>query len=55
VQAAFGNAFMDGFHVALTVGGIILIAAAVVANRWIPSGGTPREVAAEVEMAVAEV
>lgn len=54
VQQAFGHAFMDGFHVALTFGGIILLIAAVVANRWIPSGGTVRE-HAEVEAVVAQV
>jgi predicted MFS family arabinose efflux permease len=56
VQLAFGRAFMDGFHVALTFGGIILLVAAAVANRWIPSGTAALEHAeAEVETVVAEI
>jgi EmrB/QacA subfamily drug resistance transporter len=37
---AFGSSFMDGFHFALSVGGIVLLVAAVVANRFIPGRGT---------------
>jgi EmrB/QacA subfamily drug resistance transporter len=36
VRAAYGEAFMGGFHTALTVGGLVLVAAAFVANRFIP-------------------
>ena len=31
---------MDGFHVALFVGGLVLVAAAIVANRFIPGRQT---------------
>ncbi|MGH2659872.1 MAG: MFS transporter [Actinomycetota bacterium] len=44
VQQAFGRSFMDGFHVALIVGGLVLLIAALVANRFIPSGAPSREV-----------
>jgi hypothetical protein len=43
VVDAFGQAFMSGFHQALTFGGVILLVAAVIANRWIPSGAPARE------------
>jgi EmrB/QacA subfamily drug resistance transporter len=33
---AFGNAFMDGFHLAMVVGGVVLLVAAFFANRFIP-------------------
>jgi EmrB/QacA subfamily drug resistance transporter len=36
VKQAFSQSFMDGFHVALVVGGCVLLVAAVVANRFIP-------------------
>jgi predicted MFS family arabinose efflux permease len=36
VQAAFNDAFMQGFHPTLVLGGCILLAAALVANRFIP-------------------
>ena len=36
VDIAYGNAFMSGFHVALLFAGAVLIAAAYVANRFIP-------------------
>ena len=35
---AFSDSFMSGFHLALIVAGAVLLAAAVVANIWIPSG-----------------
>jgi hypothetical protein len=38
VTAAFDSAFMDGFHVALLVGGLVLWGAAVVAYRSSPAG-----------------
>jgi len=40
VQQAFASSFMDGFHVALIVGGAVLLVAAVVANRFIPGRHT---------------
>jgi hypothetical protein len=40
VVNAFANSFMDGFHVALFVGGMVLLAAAFVANRFIPGRHT---------------
>jgi EmrB/QacA subfamily drug resistance transporter len=36
VGRAFGDAFLSGFQVALVVAGVALLAAAVVANRFIP-------------------
>jgi hypothetical protein len=36
VSTAFGNAFMTGFHLALLFAAIVLLAAAIVANRFIP-------------------
>ncbi|HEV8563741.1 MAG TPA: MFS transporter [Actinomycetota bacterium] len=36
VARAYAESFMNGFHTALTVGGLVLVAAAVVANRFIP-------------------
>ena len=44
VQHAFGVSFMDGFHVALVVGGVVLLLAALVANRFIPGRDTARAV-----------
>lgn len=43
VQRAFAGSFMDGFHLALLVGAIVLLTAAVIANRWIPSGAPRTE------------
>ena len=40
VTNAFATSFMDGFHVALLVGGLVLVGAAVVANRFIPGRDT---------------
>jgi EmrB/QacA subfamily drug resistance transporter len=40
VQAAFGQAFMDGFQLALVIGGAVLLVAALVANRFIPGRGS---------------
>jgi MFS transporter, DHA2 family, integral membrane protein len=50
VFQAFTNSFMEGFHVALVVGGLVLVAAAFVANRFIPG----RETIAEHHAAEAE-
>jgi len=49
VQQAFAQAFMDGFHIALIVGGSVLLLAAIVANRFIPGRASdlPTEVPAE--------
>jgi hypothetical protein len=53
VVHAYGQAFMDGFHVALFVGGVVLVIAAIVANRFIPGRETHREaVAAQAAVAV---
>jgi hypothetical protein len=57
VQGIFGQSFMDGFHLALIFGGCVLLVAAFVANRFIPSGapayeGRPAEKAQPI---VAEV
>jgi EmrB/QacA subfamily drug resistance transporter len=43
VQGAFNDAFMAGFHTALTAGGLVLIVAAFVANRFIPGREALRE------------
>ena len=40
VVHAYGQSFMDGFHVALLVGGLVLAGAAIVANRFIPGRHT---------------
>jgi EmrB/QacA subfamily drug resistance transporter len=38
VQSAFGASFLDGFHLALIVAAGFLVLAAIVANRFVPSG-----------------
>lgn len=38
IRQAFSDSFLSGFHIALFVAGCALLTAAVVANRWIPSG-----------------
>jgi hypothetical protein len=43
VQQVFGQSFMDGFHLALIFGACVLLVAAFVANRFIPSGAPARE------------
>jgi hypothetical protein len=43
VKAAFGQSFLDGFQIALLVGGLVLIVAAIVANRFIPGRGAYRQ------------
>ena len=58
VLGAFGSAFMDGFRVALVVGSCVLFVAAIVANRFIPSGAPIHEVRhteEEAQPVVAEV
>ncbi len=42
VGQAFRDSFMSGFRASLVVGGLVLLVAAVVANRWIPGGAPPR-------------
>ncbi len=52
VYQAFGDAFMSGFHVALIVGGCVLLVAAIVAYRFIPAGAPRAEVEARTPEAV---
>jgi EmrB/QacA subfamily drug resistance transporter len=49
VVRAFSGAFMSGFRPSLVVGGSILLAAAVVANRFIPGGAPGRPEIESVE------
>ena len=46
VVQAFRESFMSGFRVSLMVGGLVLLIAAVVANRFIPGRAHAREVTA---------
>ena len=55
VGRAYGNAFMSGFRVALMVAGIVLLAAAVVANRFIPGHDAIRDGLHDTEPVHAEV
>jgi len=43
VGRAFGDAFLSGFRVALMVAGIVLLLAAIVANRFIPGHHATQE------------
>jgi EmrB/QacA subfamily drug resistance transporter len=43
VVRAFDGAFLDGFHLALMVAGFVLLAAAYISYRFIPSGAPQRE------------
>ncbi len=43
VQQAFGSSFLDGFHLAVLIAGLVLLAAAVISWRFIPSGAPQRE------------
>jgi EmrB/QacA subfamily drug resistance transporter len=55
VTRAFGQSFMDGFHLALLIGGCVLLVAAFVANRFIPGRAeapTPSEELAAVPIEV---
>ena len=45
VYHAYSEAFMAGFHVALFVGGLVLVVAAIVANRFIPGRDAVRVMA----------
>ena len=57
VKQAFGNSFLDGFHLAVLIAGLVLLAAAVISWRFIPSGAPQREhpttVETEAEVAAA--
>jgi tetrahydromethanopterin S-methyltransferase subunit B len=46
---AFRTSFMSGFRISLIIGGLVLLTAAVVANRFIPGRAAAREVMAERE------
>jgi EmrB/QacA subfamily drug resistance transporter len=46
VIEAFRMSFMSGFRVSLVIGGLVLLTAAVVANRFIPGRAAAREVMA---------
>jgi hypothetical protein len=46
---AFRDAYMSGFHLALFIAGMILLAAAVVANRLIPGRAHAEEIHAAAE------
>ncbi len=43
VQQAFATSFMDGFRIALMVAACFVIAAGIIANRFIPSGAPTRD------------
>jgi EmrB/QacA subfamily drug resistance transporter len=43
VLGAYREAFMSGFHAACAVGGLVLLSAAVIANRFIPGRVAARE------------
>src|SRR5688500_13887732 len=45
--AAFREAYMSGFHLALLIAGLVLLTAAVVANRFIPGRAHADEIHAE--------
>jgi EmrB/QacA subfamily drug resistance transporter len=46
---AFQDAYMSGFHLALFIAGLVLLTAAVVANRFIPGREHAREIRADAE------
>jgi EmrB/QacA subfamily drug resistance transporter len=45
--AAFRDSYMSGFHLALLIAGLVLLTAAVVANRFIPGRAHAEEIHAE--------
>jgi EmrB/QacA subfamily drug resistance transporter len=45
--AAFRDSYMSGFHLALLIAGLVLLSAAVVANRFIPGRAHAEEIHAE--------
>jgi EmrB/QacA subfamily drug resistance transporter len=52
VQRAFATSFLDGFQLALMVGGAVVICAGLIANRFIPSGAPGASVRAEESVSV---
>jgi EmrB/QacA subfamily drug resistance transporter len=54
VQRAFGGSFIDGFHVAVIVAGVVLLIAAAISYRFIPSGAPKRDALAPPEIEAAE-
>jgi EmrB/QacA subfamily drug resistance transporter len=55
VNHAFGQSFMDGFHVALVVAGLVLVVAAIIANRFIPGRDAARVAGHAAERVPVEV
>ena len=49
IGQAFSAAFMDGFHVALVIGGLVLLVGALVAYRFIPGRETIEQHHADAE------
>jgi hypothetical protein len=45
--AAFRESYMSGFHLALLIAGLVLLTAAVIANRFIPGRAHADEIHAE--------
>jgi hypothetical protein len=43
VQQAFAGSFIDGFHLAVLIAGCVLLVAASISYRFIPSGAPQRE------------
>lgn len=43
VRAAFQSSFVSGFHLAVLIAGVVLLAAALISYRFIPSGAPQRE------------
>jgi hypothetical protein len=54
VFQAFRESFMSGFRLSLVVGGLVLLVAAIVANRFIPGRGAAREMHAARERELAQ-
>ena len=53
VKTSFATSFIDGFHIAVLVGASMLLVAAIVANRFIPSGVHTSEQEAATDEATA--
>ena len=51
VQRAFATSFLDGFQLALMLGGAVVISAGLIANRFIPSGAPGASVRAAESVA----
>jgi hypothetical protein len=49
IGQAFSSAFMDGFHIALVIGGLVLLVGAFVAHRFIPGRETIEQHHADAE------